>query len=68
MNIPGEGHLVHPSLREVKPKEVVVEQSGCRFVPHAVALREGQRLVVKSRDEVAHTFRWVGDPGKNPGG
>ena len=59
---------IHPSLKEVKPKTIILEQSGCRFVPHAFCLREGQKLHVKNKDAVAHNFRWVGHPKDNPGG
>jgi plastocyanin len=51
---------IHPDLQEVKVKEVVVDQPMCAFVPHAVALREGQTVVVKNSAPVAHNVRWTG--------
>jgi hypothetical protein len=62
------GLPVHPSLREVREKDVVLRQSGCRFVPHVLALREGQRLVVENEDEVTHNVKWLADPRVNPPG
>jgi len=38
------------------------------FVPHALALREGQILVVKNTSKVLHNFKWNGHPDVNPGG
>ena len=40
---------IHPSLKEIKDKDkqVVMDQPCCAFVPHTVALREGQELVQK---------------------
>jgi hypothetical protein len=59
---------VHPSLQQVKEKEVVIDQPCCRFEPHAVAIREGQDLVTKNSAPVPHSVRWTGHPLKNPGG
>src|SRR5262249_7018961 len=52
----GKALPVHPDLREAKGQDVTVEMVGCRFVPHAVALREGQRFVVKNKDSCNHNF------------
>jgi hypothetical protein len=59
---------VHPSLKEIKQPDVVIRQSGCRYVPHVAVLRQGQRLVVNNRDDAPHTVWWTGDPNVNPGG
>jgi hypothetical protein len=59
---------VHPDLREIKQKQVEIDQPCCRFVPHLVALREGQILVAKNSAPVVHNIRWVGHPLHNPGG
>jgi len=58
---------VHPSLEEIKEKEVVMDQPHCAFVPHALGLREGQNLVVKNSSPVPHDVRWAGSPLVNPG-
>jgi hypothetical protein len=55
---------IHPSVREVRPREVVLEVSGSEFVPHALALREGQVLRIQNRDKVAHVCQWSAE-GRN---
>jgi plastocyanin len=50
----GQTLPIHESLKEVKQKEVVLDQPACRFEPHVVALREGQVLVAKNPAPVAH--------------
>ncbi len=51
---------VHPDLKAVKDKEVVMDQPCCKFEPHAVAVREGQVLVVKNSAGVVHNVNWQG--------
>jgi hypothetical protein len=58
---------IHPSLKEVKDKEVVMDQPCCMFTPPAVALREGQVLIGKNSSPIAHNMHWVGND-DNPGG
>lgn len=64
----GEKLPVHPSLTKVEQKKVEVDQPTCTFIPHAVALREGQILVAKNSSAIAHNFKWTGNPTVNPGG
>ncbi len=59
---------IHPSLAKITAKEVEVDQLCCVFVPHALAVREGQDLLVKNSSPVAHTVRWAGHPMLNPPG
>jgi hypothetical protein len=59
---------VHPSLQEIKDKEVAIDQPCCMFVPHALALRQGQELLAKNSAPIAHNVHWQGHPLKNPGG
>jgi hypothetical protein len=59
---------IHPALQSIKDKQVVMDQPICMFIPHALALREGQVLVAKNSAGVAHNFKWSGDPAVNPGG
>jgi hypothetical protein len=56
---------VNPALKEIKEKEVVVDQPCCAFEPHALAIREGQKLVAKNSATIAHSFRLVTDPRRN---
>lgn len=50
------------------PKEVVVDQPACAFFPRALALREGQKFIVKNSAPVQHNIRWIGDGVNNQGG
>src|SRR6266852_5204707 len=59
---------IHPTLKEIQNKEVEIDQPRCAFVPHCLAMREGQVLVAKNSSPIAHNVRWVGNPIKNPGG
>lgn len=45
---------IAPALRKSKQKEIVFDQKGCRFFPHAIFLRTDQTIVVKSGDNCAH--------------
>ena len=38
----------------------MIDQKGCRFLPHAVALHKDQKLVFKSSDPVGHNIRYTG--------
>jgi hypothetical protein len=57
---------VHPDLKEIKDKEVVIDVPCCRFEPHAVGVRKGQVLVAKNSAPIAHNFKVEGGP-ENPG-
>jgi hypothetical protein len=35
-------------------EEVIFDQKNCKFIPHAVLLRAGQKLMIKTSDTVAH--------------
>src|SRR5262245_54509247 len=52
----------HPSLKEPKDKEVVMDQPMCAFLPHAIGMREGQILVAKNSAAINHNFKWTGNP------
>ncbi len=56
---------IHPSLKEVKEKEIVIDQPCCKFEPHVLAMREGQVLVGKNSAAFNHNMRWGG--AENPG-
>lgn len=51
---------IHPKLQALTVKEVVMDQPCCKFEPHALALREGQVLVVKNSAPVAHNVNYQG--------
>jgi hypothetical protein len=52
---------IHPDLKELKVKEVEMDQPCCAFIPRCLALREGQTLVVKNSSPVAHNVNYTGD-------
>ncbi|HWY85820.1 MAG TPA: hypothetical protein VNX28_03795 [Gemmataceae bacterium] len=57
---------IHPDLKALKVKKVVLDQPLCAFIPHALAMREGQDLVAKNSANIAHNLKWTGVA--NPGG
>ena len=59
---------VHPSLKEPTAKKIDVDQPACAFVPHAIAMREGQILACKNSSTISHNFKWQGNPINNAGG
>ncbi len=59
---------IHPDLRDIKSKQVEIDQPCCQFVPHALTLRQGQELIAKNSAPIAHNVHWTGHPVKNPGG
>jgi len=59
---------IHPSLKDIKEKQVVLDQPCCAFTPHAIAIREGQEVVAKNSSPIVHNTNWQGHPLKNSGG
>src|SRR5262249_53996110 len=57
---------VHPKLQKFD-HEVAMDQPACMFWPRAVAIREGQTLVVKNSSPVDHSIKWDGDQVSNQG-
>lgn len=51
---------VHPSLKTLKTKEVVVDQPCCKFEPHLLGMREGQTLLIKNSAPIAHNVNITG--------
>jgi hypothetical protein len=45
---------VHPDLAKSTVPEIVFDQKGCRFLPHALVARTDQKVRVLSDDPVAH--------------
>jgi len=64
----GKEMPIHPDLKDIKNKEVTVDQPCCKFEPHALAMREGQVLIAKNTSPITHNFKYGGHPAKNPGG
>jgi hypothetical protein len=59
---------IHPALKSIKDKQVVIDQPCCKFEPHALAIREGQVIIGKNSSPIAHNMKWTGgddNPGDN---
>jgi hypothetical protein len=63
----GNALPIHPTLKAIPQKQVVIDQPCCQFVPYAVALRQGQTLLVKNSAPVVHNIRYIGNPLVQPG-
>ena len=48
---------IHPSLKAIKEKQLVVDQPCCKFEPHISVLRIGQEFVGKNSAPVAHNMK-----------
>jgi hypothetical protein len=45
---------VKPELAQAPTEPVVFDQKGCRFFPHVLPVRAGQKMLIKSNDPIAH--------------
>ncbi len=59
VNPKGANPAAEKALLEKSPT-VEIDQKGCRFFPHAVAMHKDQQLVFKSSDPVGHNIRYTG--------
>src|SRR4051812_4228039 len=50
----------HPSLKEPRDKQVVMDQPCCQFDPHVVVLRPGQDFVGKNSAPIPHNMHITG--------
>jgi plastocyanin len=60
---------VHPALKPIKDKVVVMDQPCCMFEPHVVGLREGQTIEFKNSAKIPHNVKVDGGakgPNINP--
>lgn len=49
---------IHPSLKMPAKAQEEIDQPCCRFIPHVLAAREGQTLLIKNSAPVAHNSKW----------
>jgi hypothetical protein len=63
----GQKLPIHSDLAKVPSDKVQIDQPHCMFIPHALAIREGQILEAKNSSPIAHNFKWQGSPGINEG-
>lgn len=59
---------IHPALAKPNAVNVEMDQPACAFIPHALAIRDGQTLVAKNSSMILHNFKYMGNPIANPGG
>jgi plastocyanin len=51
---------IHPNLKEIKKKTVEIDQPCCQFIPHVLAMRHGQTLIVKNSATIPHNVNITG--------
>jgi hypothetical protein len=64
----GDKLPIHPDLAKGPTTKIEIDQPTCMFIPHAIALREGQAIAAKNSSPIAHNFKWQGNPAVNAGG
>jgi plastocyanin len=57
---------IAPALAKPAEPKVHLDQPFCAFEPHAMAIREGQDVVMKNSAQISHNVNWSGGA-KNPG-
>ncbi len=45
---------VHPDLEAVPSEPAELNQKGCIYIPHVLAIRQGQKLIIASEDPITH--------------
>jgi hypothetical protein len=53
----GKKVAIHPDLEKMKGTDVVLDNKGCRFEPHAAVLWTAQTLVLKNTDPIGHNTK-----------
>ncbi len=48
---------IHPTLMNIKDKDVVLDQPHCMYIPHVMGLRTGQVLVCKNTSKIVHNVK-----------
>jgi hypothetical protein len=51
---------IHPELKNIKKKSLVMDQPCCKFEPHIITLREGQDFIGKNSSQLVHNMRVIG--------
>src|ERR1700691_1599990 len=49
---------IHPSLLKPAKPDIEIDQPCCRFIPHVLAAREGQNMIIKNSAPIAHNAKW----------
>jgi hypothetical protein len=50
--------LINPALAKPATDTVEIDQPCCRFIPHVLAARQGQTMVIKNSAPIAHNAKW----------
>jgi hypothetical protein len=53
---------IHPTLKDAKLPDVEMDQPCCQFVPHVLAIRAGQNVVIKNSASISHNIHVIGGP------
>jgi hypothetical protein len=54
-------NLINPKLAAPDKKAVEIDQPCCQFIPHVLAVREGQDVVIKNSAPMPHNAKWDSD-------
>jgi hypothetical protein len=50
---------IHPNLAKAPAAAASIDQPCCRFIPHIVTARAGQKMVIKNSAPVQHNAKWT---------
>lgn len=50
---------IHPDQKTPAVNRVTIDQPCCRYIPHVLAARAGQELLIKSSAPVPHSPKWI---------
>jgi hypothetical protein len=59
---------INPALAKLVKDTVEIDQPCCRFIPHVLAAREGQKLVIKNSAPIPHNTNYIGGVKNGVGG
>jgi hypothetical protein len=57
--------LIHPALLKPAAPSVSIDTPCCRFIPHVLAAREGQVMVIKNSAPIKHNPKWESEKNDN---
>jgi hypothetical protein len=57
--------LIHRDLKKPAVDTVEIDQPCCRFIPHVLVARAGQKLVIKNSAPIAHNANFASDENGN---
>jgi hypothetical protein len=57
-NDPFPTNLIKPELLKPAKPDAMIDQPCCRFIPHVLAARAGQNMIIKNTAPIAHNAKW----------